>query len=74
MTVNAIAPGPFLTDLPKGLLSPEMREEFARMTAMGRWAEPEELVGPLLLLATEAGSYITGETLVVDGGAMIKLF
>jgi gluconate 5-dehydrogenase len=74
VTVNAIAPGPFLTDLLKGLLSPEMREEFARMTAMGRWAEPEELVGPVLLLATDAGSYITGETLVVDGGAMIKLF
>jgi NAD(P)-dependent dehydrogenase (short-subunit alcohol dehydrogenase family) len=74
VTVNAIAPGPFLTDLPKGLLSPELREEFARMTAMGRWAEPGELVGPVLLLATDAGSYITGETLVVDGGALIKLF
>lgn len=74
ITVNALAPGPFLTDLPKGLLSESQQAEFARRTALGRWGEPRELVGPALLLASEAGSYITGETLVVDGGTLAKVF
>src|SRR5437764_14654384 len=45
ITVNCIAPGPFLTDLPRGLLSEEMRQTFAGRTALGRWGEPEELIG-----------------------------
>jgi NAD(P)-dependent dehydrogenase (short-subunit alcohol dehydrogenase family) len=72
ITVNCIAPGPFLTDLPGKLLSAEEKERFAKFTALGRWGDPKELVGPALLLATEAGSYITGETLVVDGGFLAR--
>ena len=72
ITVNCLAPGPFLTDLPGRLLSTEEKQEFARYTALGRWAEPRELVGPVLLLASDAGSYITGETLVVDGGWLAR--
>jgi NAD(P)-dependent dehydrogenase (short-subunit alcohol dehydrogenase family) len=72
VTVNCIAPGPFLTDLPGRLLSAQEKETFARMTALGRWADPRELVGPVLLLASDAGSYITGETLVVDGGYVVR--
>ena len=72
ITVNCIAPGPFLTDLPGRLLSAEEKERFAKMTALGRWGEPDELVGPALLLATDAGSYITGETIVVDGGFLAR--
>jgi NAD(P)-dependent dehydrogenase (short-subunit alcohol dehydrogenase family) len=68
ITVNCLAPGPFLTDLPGRLLSQPEKDAFAKMTALGRWGEPNELVGPALLLASEAGSYITGETIVVDGG------
>ena len=40
-------------------------------TAVNRYGEPDELVGPLLLLASDAGSYITGQTLVVDGGGRV---
>lgn len=72
ITVNCIAPGPFLTDLPGRLLSAEEKARFANRTALGRWGEPNELVGPLLLLASEAGRYITGETLVVDGGYLAR--
>ncbi len=72
ITVNCLAPGPFLTDLPARLLSTEEKEEFSRLTALGRWAEPKELIGPLLLLASDAGGYITGETLVVDGGWLTR--
>jgi NAD(P)-dependent dehydrogenase (short-subunit alcohol dehydrogenase family) len=72
ITVNAIAPGPFLTDLPGALLSDADKKVFAQRTALGRWADPKELVGPILLLASEAGSYITGETLVVDGGWLAR--
>jgi NAD(P)-dependent dehydrogenase (short-subunit alcohol dehydrogenase family) len=72
ITVNCIAPGPFLTDLPMSILSEAERQTFADHTALGRWGEPRELVGPALLLASDAGSYITGETLVVDGGYLTK--
>jgi NAD(P)-dependent dehydrogenase (short-subunit alcohol dehydrogenase family) len=72
ITVNCIAPGPFLTDLPGRLLSVEEKERFAKMTALGRWADPKELVAPALMLAGDGGSYITGETLVVDGGYLAR--
>jgi NAD(P)-dependent dehydrogenase (short-subunit alcohol dehydrogenase family) len=72
ITVNCIAPGPFLTDLPASVLTAEEQRIFAQRTALGRWAKPSELVGPILLLASEAGSYITGTTLVVDGGYLAR--
>ncbi len=74
ITVNCLAPGPFLTDLPASLLTAEQQTVFAQKTILGRWAKPEELVGPALLLASEAGSYITGATLVVDGGCLARMF
>jgi gluconate 5-dehydrogenase len=73
VTVNCIAPGPFLTDLPGRLLSDEQKRQFAERTALGRWGRPEELMGPALLLASEAGSYITGSVLSVDGGCLIRV-
>lgn len=74
ITVNCLAPGPFMTDLPMNMLSPTEKETFANRTAIGRWGQPEELMGPALLLASEAGSYITGTVLLVDGGTRIKTF
>jgi NAD(P)-dependent dehydrogenase (short-subunit alcohol dehydrogenase family) len=72
ITVNCIAPGPFLTDLTDRLLSVEDKDRFAGMTALGRWGHPQELMGPALLLASDAGSYITGATLLVDGGYLCR--
>jgi len=68
ITVNCIAPGPFLTDMPMSVLSAAEQKVFADRTALGRWAQPSELAGPILLLCSDAGSYITGQVLVVDGG------
>jgi len=73
ITVNCIAPGPFLTDLPAKILTEDQKQAFAGRTALGRWGQPEELAGAALLLASKAGSYITGSTLVVDGGALARM-
>jgi NAD(P)-dependent dehydrogenase (short-subunit alcohol dehydrogenase family) len=72
VTVNCIAPGPFLTDLPMSILSDAEKKTFADHTALGRWGDPKEMVGPALLLASDAGSYITGQTIVVDGGFLVR--
>jgi len=74
ITVNCIAPGPFLTDLPGTLLSPEQKKALGDRTALGRWGDPRELAGPALFLASEAGSYVSGTVIVVDGGALAKTF
>lgn len=72
ITVNCIAPGPFLTELPASLLSDAEKKIFSDRTAMGRWGDPKELTGPMLFLASDASSYVTGETLVVDGGYLAR--
>jgi len=74
ITVNCIAPGPFATEMPMSILSAEQQAALAARTALNRWGRPEELAGPALLLASEAGSYITGSVLLVDGGALAKVF
>jgi NAD(P)-dependent dehydrogenase (short-subunit alcohol dehydrogenase family) len=72
ITVNCLAPGPFLTDLPMSLLSDAERKAFADHTALSRWADAKELVGPALFLASAAASYVTGTTIVVDGGYLCR--
>lgn len=67
--VNALAPGPFRTPLNDGIDDdPQVRDFLAHQVPMGRWADPEELVGAALLLAGPAASYLTGAVLPVDGG------
>ena len=72
VTVNCLSPGPFLTDLPASVLSENEKQAFADRTALGRWGQPVELTGPMLLLVSEAGCYITGANLLVDGGYTIR--
>lgn len=74
ITVNCIAPGPVATEMPMSILSKEQQASLAARTAFNRWARPEEMAGPALLLASEAGSYVTGTVLVVDGGALARVF
>ncbi len=73
ITVNCIAPGPFLTDLPAAKLTEEQRQHIGQRTALKRWGQTDELVGPALLLASDAGSYMTGSVVVVDGGILANL-
>ena len=72
VTVNCIAPGIFATELPMSILSPQEQAQAAARTALGRWGQPDELAGPALLLASEAGRYITGSVLLVDGGLLCR--
>lgn len=74
ITVNCIAPGPIATEMPMSILSKDQQDHLAAKTAVGRWARPDELSGPAILLASDAGSYITGTCLVVDGGALCRVF
>ena len=67
--VNALCPGWTATDLNRTLWQNE--EVYAGLTStipMGRWAKAEEMAGPAVFLASDASSFMTGQTLVVDGG------
>jgi NAD(P)-dependent dehydrogenase (short-subunit alcohol dehydrogenase family) len=69
VTVNAIAPGVFRTDLNANLLDNTPRgQELLTRTPMARFGEIEELVGAAIYLCSDAASFVTGQTLVVDGG------
>jgi NAD(P)-dependent dehydrogenase (short-subunit alcohol dehydrogenase family) len=70
--VNAICPGFFPTEINRAILDKSRVDAILGHTPMGRFGEPEELIGATLLLASEkAGSFITGANLVVDGGFAI---
>jgi NAD(P)-dependent dehydrogenase (short-subunit alcohol dehydrogenase family) len=70
--VNAIAPGPFRTNISGGRLAdPAVREHHARSSPLKRMAEPGEIMGLALFLASPAARYITGTQIVIDGGATL---
>jgi gluconate 5-dehydrogenase len=74
VTVNAIAPGYFETDMNAALLAnPEFVAFVNRRTPMQRWAKPDELGGAVVFLASEAGSFVTGQAVYVDGGLTVAL-
>lgn len=67
--VNAVAPGTVETDLTRGLATPEQLADLAReRVPMGRIGRPEEIAAAVAFLTSDAASYVTGTTLVVDGG------
>ena len=69
VTVNAICPGPFATEMNRPLLNdPAKYNEFVSRIPMGRWGELHEVAGAALFLASEASSFITGTSLFIDGG------
>ena len=69
VTVNAVAPGVFRTDLNAALLDSTPRgQELLMRTPMGRFGKTEELIGATVYLSSDASSFVTGQVLVVDGG------
>jgi NAD(P)-dependent dehydrogenase (short-subunit alcohol dehydrogenase family) len=71
--VNAIAPGVFRTPLNSAVLDiPERSAALAARTPMGRTGKVEELVGAAIFLASQASSFVTGETIAVDGGFLAR--
>jgi len=69
VTVNAVAPGVFRTDLNAAFLDGTARgQELLMRTPMGRFGKTEELVGATVYLASDSASFVTGQVLVVDGG------
>ncbi len=71
--VNAIAPGWFVTDINRNLLMSDRGAAMKREIPVGRFGEDGDLDGTLLLLASDAGRFIAGATIVVDGGQSVAL-
>jgi gluconate 5-dehydrogenase len=70
--VNAIAPGYFVTEMNRALIDNKDFDTWVRgRTPMRRWGDPDELAGIAVFLASDAASYITGQTIFVDGGMSI---
>lgn len=69
ITVNAICPGPFLTEMNLPIADTEEGKKFVvGATALGRWGELQEIQGAAIFLASDAGTYMVGSMLTVDGG------
>jgi NAD(P)-dependent dehydrogenase (short-subunit alcohol dehydrogenase family) len=71
--VNAIAPGWIITELNREYLATDKGQALKRDIPIGRFGEERDLDGPLLLLVSDAGRFVTGATVVADGGQMVAL-
>jgi len=70
--VNAISPGSVLTPATRSVLTEERIAEYRTLVPMARVGQPEDIAGAVLFLVSDFASYVTGQTLKVDGGASIK--
>ena len=70
--VNALAPGYVETTMNREFFASEAGQALMKRIPQRRIGKPEELDGPLLLLASDAGSHMTGSVLVVDGGHVVN--
>ena len=69
ITVNSVAPGTFITDVNASLAEdPAWADWLRTRTALGRWGQPGEIAGVVVFLASDTASFLTGQTISVDGG------
>ena len=71
---NSLLPGTILTDINKDdLADQEKRDRMTARIPLGRLGQPEDMVGPVVFLASDMAEYVTGAALLVDGGAFVNL-
>jgi NAD(P)-dependent dehydrogenase (short-subunit alcohol dehydrogenase family) len=73
ITVNAIAPGPVPTEAMKGVVPDATLERIAQSTPIARLGTPDDMLNALRFLVSEQSSWVTGQTIIVDGG-MVRRF
>jgi len=71
ITVNGVEPGLVLTPGIESVMSREKQQQWAKYVPLKRWGEPGEIAHAMLYLASAEASYVTGQTLIVDGGALL---
>lgn len=68
ITVNAIMPGPVFTEIPRATVTPEQKERLVAAQCIQRPQIPDDLVGTILFLASDASAFLTGQSITIDGG------